>query len=113
MKVLYKINLILIVLLSISTGLFKIMQQEADIQLFQVIGFNEIMTTIFGVIQLIGGVLMIIKKYRKIGALIMIPTYILATFVVFLNEMWAFGFFSIIFIVMAFLVYKKPDQSKM
>lgn len=106
MKFFYKIVLVLTILLSISTGIFKIMQQEADIELFRVLGFNEVMTTILGVIQLIGGILMIFSKYRKLGGLIMIPTFLLASIAVFMNQMWVFGLVSLLFIVMAYIVVK-------
>lgn len=106
MKIFYKVVLVLTILLSISTGVFKIMQQEADIQLFRVLGFNEIMTTFLGLIQLAGGVLMIFPKYRKLGGLIMIPTFIVASVAVFMNQMWLFGIVSLLFIAMAYLVVK-------
>lgn len=86
MKIFYKVVLILTILLSISTGLFKVMQQDADIQLFRVLGFNHIMTTALGLVQLIGGVLMIFPKYRKAGGLIMIPTFIIASLTVFMKQ---------------------------
>ena len=110
MKVFHIVNLVLLILLSISTGVFKVLQQEADIELFKAIGMNEVLTTALGVIQLVGGVLLIPAKTRKIGAMIMIPTFILATTAVFANEMYTFGFVSIIFIGMAYLVFHKENK---
>lgn len=104
MKTFYKVVLVLTILLSISTGIFKIIQEEADIQLFSVLRFNEIMTTFLGIIQLAGGVMMIFPKYRKLGALIMIPTFMIASFAVFMNQLWLFGIVSLLFIAMAYMV---------
>lgn len=104
MKLLLKINWVLVTLLSISTGIFKILQQEADIQLFEAIGMNAALTTILGVVQLIGGILLIPAKTRKTGALVMIPTFVLASIAVFANQMLVFGIVSILFIFMAYLV---------
>ena len=112
MKNLYRIVLILTILLSISTGVFKILQQEADIQLFRVLGFNAIMTSVLGIIQLAGGVLMIFPKYRKMGGLIMIPTFIIASIAVFMNQMWVFGIVSLFFIAMAYMVVKYEHLTK-
>ncbi|MBX2873560.1 MAG: DoxX family protein [Saprospiraceae bacterium] len=109
MKLLLTINWILTTLLSISTGLFKLLQQEADIQLFEKIGFNATATTIVGLVQLIGGILLIPSKTRKIGAYIMIPTFILASIAVFANGMTSFGVVSILFIVMAYLVIVREN----
>ncbi len=104
MKLFLKINWILTTLLSIATGVFKILQQEEDIRLFDRIGFNETATTLLGVIQLIGGILLIFPKTRKIGAWVMIPTFIVASIAVFANKMYPFGIVSLLFIVMTILV---------
>lgn len=104
MKIALKINWILTILLSISTGVFKLMQQEADIDLFKAIGFNETMIIIFGLIQFVGGILLIPRKTRKPGAFIMIMTFIIASIAVFANKMMTFGMVSLIFILMAYLV---------
>lgn len=104
MKTLLTVNWILTTLLSISTGVFKLLQQEADIQLFEKIGFNTTATTILGAIQLIGGLLLIPAKTRKLGAYIMIPSFVLASVAVFANGMMGFGIVSILFIAMAYLV---------
>lgn len=99
-----QLNWILTTLLSIATGVFKILQQEADILLFEKIGFTTLTTTILGVIQLIGGILLLFPKTRKIGAFTMIPTFVLASVAVFANGMLGFGFVSLLFIGMAVLV---------
>ena len=104
MKVFFKVNWILTTILSIATGIFKLLQQKADIELFKAIGLNATMVTILGGIQLLGGLLLIASKTRKLGAYIMIPTFIIASIAVFANHMLAFGIVSILFIVMAYLV---------
>ena len=110
MKILYKINWVLLILLSISTGVFKILQQEADVKLFEVLGMSAFLTTLLGVVQLLGGILLIISKTRKQGALIMIPTFVLASIAVFMNHMVVFGFVSLVFILMAFWVYSTENK---
>ena len=110
MKLVLKINWILITLLSIATGIFKLMLQEADIALFAKIGMSPMATTILGLIQLVGGLLLIFRKTRKLGAWILIPTYVLASIAVFANEMIPFGLVSILFIIMASLVIYMESQ---
>ncbi len=104
MKIALRINWILTILLSISTGLFKLMQQQADIDLFKTIGFSMTAVTMLGVIQLLGGLLLIPAKTRKIGAYVMIPTFIVASIAVFANQLFVFGIVSLLFILMACLV---------
>lgn len=116
MNILLKINWILTVILSISTGFFKLLQQEADIQLFEAIGFNTTATTLLGAVQLIGGILLIPGKTRRYGVYVMIPTFIIASVAVFANSMLVFGIVSVLFIVMALLVLvmenRKPKPNE-
>lgn len=111
MKIAYKINWILVTLLSIATGVFKLMQQQADIELFKAIGFCSVMVTMLGLIQLIGGIMLILPKTRKLGAIVMIPTFIIASIAVFANGMMVFGIVSLLFIAMAYLVYHEEHKS--
>ena len=110
MKILPRIILILTTLLSIATGTFKILQQQADIELFQKIGVGVIGTTILGVVQLMGGILLIFPKYRKPGAVIMMVTFALASVAVFANQMYTFGVVSLLFIGMAYFVFKTTSN---
>lgn len=112
MKIAFKINWILVTLLSISTGVFKILQQQADIEMFEAIGMNANATLILGVFQLLGGILLVPLKTRKLGAWIMIPTFILASVAVFVNQMYVFGAVSILFILMAYFVTIQEKTSK-
>lgn len=105
MKTTTKIILILTILLSIATGIFKILQQKADIELFNKIGIGIVGTTVLGIIQLSGGILLIFPKCRKWGAMIMMITFLLATVAIFANHMYIFGIVSILFIAMALFIF--------
>ncbi len=105
MKSLAKIILVLTIILSIATGAFKILQQKADIELFNKIGIGVVGTTVLGVVQLIGGILLIFPEKRKWGAVIMMATFLLATVAVFANQLFVFGTASILFIAMAFFIF--------
>ena len=102
MKTALKINWVLVTLLSIATGIFKILQQEADIELFEAIGFSATATLVLGIVQLIGGLMLIPEKTRKSGAFVMVLTFIVASVAVFANSMWGFGVVSLLFIAMAY-----------
>ena len=107
MKVILTVLWILTILLCIATGVFKMLQQEADILLFQAIGINVIGTTILGVVQVIAWLLLIPSKTRKAGAIVAILTFILASIAVFANSMLVFGMMSILFILLAASVLYK------
>ncbi len=84
--------------------MFKLMQQQADIDLFKAIGFTDSMVIIFGAVQLIGGLLLIPSKTRQLGAYIVMITFVIASIAVFANQLIVFGIVSLVFIVMAYLV---------
>ena len=113
MKIALSVNWILVTVLSIATGIFKILQQQADIELFRAIGLNEVMVTILGIVQLLGGILLIPSRTRKLGAYIMIPTFVIAAIAVFANKLIPFGIVSLLFIIMTFMVvFMENNKSK-
>ena len=105
---LLRINLILLILLSLSTGLVKLLRMQAEMDLFAKAGFGEQGVTALGLLQLMGGGMLFFAKYRRIGAAIMAASFILASAVVFIAGMIPFGFFSLLFVVMAVVAYRRP-----
>lgn len=107
MNVFGRVVLVLTIVLSLATGIFKVLQQRADMELFEKIGFSAFATTLLGIAQIIGGICLIYPTYRKYGALVMASTFSIASFAVFLNEMYVFGCVSLLFIAMSLFVYFK------
>lgn len=103
MKWVLWINRVLLTLLSISTGAVKLAQMEAEMVIFREIGFPDAATIAFGVVQVVGGLLLLPNKTTRIGAWVMLPTFVFATVVLFVNEMIPFGVSSVLFIAMAAL----------
>ncbi len=101
MKYVKLILLGILILLSIATGLTKLIQMPEEMELFRNAGFTDISILIFGAIQVVGGILLIPKKTRRYGAIIMAITFVIATIVVFMKGMIGFGVFSILFIALA------------
>lgn len=96
-------NRVLLTLLSIMTGAVKLARMEDELVIFRTIGFSDGMTVAFGVVQLVGGLLLLAPKTTRLGAWIMVPTFVLATGVLFANGMIPFGVASLLFIAMAAL----------
>ena len=97
------INRILLTALSIMTGVVKLVKMDAEMEIFRNIGMSDGATIGFGVLQLLGGLLLIPPKTTRLGAWIMLPTFCFATYVVFANSMIPFGISSLLFIAMALL----------
>lgn len=100
-KYLPTILLVILILLSIATGVTKLIQMPEEMELFRNAGFSDMMTMLFGLIQVAGGILLIPTKTRKYGAIIMLLSFVIATIVVFIKGMIGFGIFSILFIALA------------
>ncbi len=95
------LNRVLLTLLSIMTGMVKLARMEEEMVIFREIGFSDGMTIAFGVVQLVGGLMLVAPKTTRIGAWVMVPTFVFATGVLFANGMVAFGVVSVLFIAMA------------
>ncbi|MEQ1900778.1 MAG: hypothetical protein ABL866_08600 [Devosia sp.] len=103
MKVARLALFVILVLLSISTGVTKLVQLPAEMQLFQNAGWGVPVILAFGVLQLAGGLMLIWPPSRRYGAVVMIATFAVASAVVFINGLMAFFAFSLLFIVLAIL----------
>ena len=110
MKWLTKLNLVILILLSFSTALVKIFRVPEEVRLFTRVGWDQTSIICFGIIQLVGALLLLFAFTRKWGVLLMILTFSIATVVLFLNHMSLFGLFSLSFIAMGVAAYKSTSN---
>ena len=78
MNLVFKIILSILVFLAISSGVTKIMLMPQDVEFFSAYGFNPATIIVFGVTQLIGGILMVIPKMRMYGAIVVAITFLVS-----------------------------------
>lgn len=95
------INRVLLTLLSIATGAVKLARMEDEMRIFREAGFADGLIIAFGVVQLAGGLLLVPHRTTRLGAWVMLPTFAVATGVLFVNGMVPFGVVSLLFIAMA------------
>ena len=113
MRIFKIIVLILVIGLGISSGAAKIMLIPGEMSFFKGVGFSETLLIIFGSIQLISSSLLIFKKLRNLGAIILSITFCISTVLIFLSGTISFAFFSILPILMiGFIIYEKNVLSK-
>lgn len=105
MKILSWIAFAGLVLLSLATGLTKLVQLPAEMELFRSAGFEDVWTVAFGCLQLAGGLLLIFPASRRTGALIMMATFAVASWVVWTSGMKGFFVVSLGFIMLATLPF--------
>ena len=102
METLKTVNLVLLILLSITAGM--VMQMPEDMKFFQDAGFSDTLIIFFGAAHLTGGILLVFPEMRKLGAIIMVVTFCILTIIIFISGKIAFGFFSILPILIAGIV---------
>lgn len=113
MKIALWVNRVALTLLSISTAGVKLAGMEEEMVIFRTVGFSDAMAMAFGVVQLVGGLLLLPPKTTRIGAWVMVPTFLFATGVLFANGMVPFGVVSLLFPAMAVLhALKWPKASE-
>ena len=103
MKALLWINRVASTLLSISTGAVKLARMDAEMVIFREVGFSDSMTIAFGALQLLAGLLLLPNRTTRAGAWCVLPTFLFATAVLFVNGMIPFGLGSLLFPAMALL----------
>lgn len=98
-----------VVVLSVATGLTKLIRMPEEMALFSNAGFPDTLTIAFGGLQVLGGIAMIFAgRWRVAGALVMACTFAIATLVLFANQMTTFGIVSVAFIVAAAYFVRRP-----
>ena len=107
MKIANSIILVLLTLLSISAGVTKLMQVPQEVEFLNNAGLNNAAIILFGVLQVVAGILLIFTKTRKVGALITTIAFTISTIIIFMAGKIAFGFFSILPILLAAFVYHR------
>ena len=107
MKILQRINLIILVFLAITSGIAKTMLMPQEIEFFSGIGFNNLMIIIFGASQIIGGLMMTLSKTRILGAIIVSITFAISAIALLLSENIIVAIITCITLLMLSVVIKQ------
>ena len=78
MKAVSIIILGILTLLAMSSGITKVLLLQRDVDFFGKYGFSDLMLIAFGLLQLIGGLLLVFKKTRFAGAAIVAVTFLVS-----------------------------------
>lgn len=78
MKIVSTIILVVLILLAVSSGITKVALMQQDVDFFGKYGFSNPILIAYGLVQFIGGVLMVFKKTRFVGATIVAITFLIS-----------------------------------
>ncbi len=110
MKYLRTIMLVAVLLLALASGIAKIMLIPEELAFFQKVGLTETAIILVGVFQIISAVLILITRFRKIGATLLGLTFGFSTILIFLSGDIVFGLFSLLPITLIFLIVKPKNR---
>ena len=115
MKKLTVFILVIAALLSCAAGMAKIMRVPEELKFLQQFGFSDLAIIVFGVVQVLAGVLLLITKTRMIGAVMALLAFALSAGLVFASGNIPFALFSLLPVVAtAYFAYQsRPVQSKL
>lgn len=112
MKVFLKLILVILVFLAVSSGITKIMLMQQDVVLFGEYGFTNPILITYGVIQLIGGILLVLPKTRVIGALLVAITFLISLVVLVMAGKIPVAIVTLICIALLCLIIKQTFDKK-
>ena len=84
MRIFYYVVLAILVFLAVSSGVTKAMLMERDVVFFGQYGFTNPILIAFGIVHIVGGVLLAIPKTRTIGAIIVGIAFLISAVVLIL-----------------------------
>jgi hypothetical protein len=113
MKIFQKINIVLVTVLSLASGVAKLMQLPDEVKFFQDTfqdaGLSLNLMLILGVAQLVGGILLIFEKVRIPGVVLVAVSFFMSSMMIFNSGNIQFGVFSLLPVLMALLIAIKAN----
>jgi len=111
MKITFKIILVILVLLAISSGITKVLLMPQEVEFFGAYGFSNAMLIMFGCMQVFGGVLMVFFKTRLYGAIIVAITFLFSLVVLLLASSIVPAVITIVATVSLILIAKQSKYA--
>jgi hypothetical protein len=85
MRIAVAVLLGVLTLLAVSSGLTKILLMQQEVEFFGRYGFSNAALIAFGAVQLIGGVLLPLRKTRFTGAAIVASTFLVSLVILLMD----------------------------
>lgn len=112
MKIMYKVLLVILVFLAVSSGLTKVMLMQQDVEFFGKYGFTNPVLIAFGLTQLLAGILLVLPNTRVIGASLVAITFLISAVVLFMDGNILVTVITLIFVaLLGFVIYKSLGKN--
>ena len=110
MKAVSTIILAVLVLLAVSSGITKILLMQQEIEFFGKYGFSNPILVVYGLVQLIGGLLLVFTRARFIGASIVAITFLISLVVILIEGNIPVGIVTVIATLLSGVIMKQSWQ---
>lgn len=85
MKIASTIILVILIFLAVAAGIGKAALMQQDVEFFGKYGFSGPILMAFGLVQIIGGVLLVFSRTRFVGAAIVAITFLISLVVLLMD----------------------------
>ena len=102
---------VIVTVLSIAAGAAKVMQTPQEMEFLQGAGLSETLIMVFGLVQTVGGVLLLPQKTRLSGAVLAALAFMASSVLIFIGGNITFGLFSILPVVLAGIVAQQSVRA--
>jgi len=106
MKIINKLLIVIIALLSIAAGFAKVMLTSQEVHFLESFGFNNIIIVGFGAFQIFAGLLLIVSKSRLYGAVLVLIAFILSSILIIVSGNMIFAIVSFIPVLLTSVIIK-------
>ena len=104
MKIVNILIIAIIALLSIAAGLAKVMQTQQEMDFLQGLGLSSVLIVVFGLVQILGGALLLPRRTRLPGAVLAASALLVSTVLLFVGGNVTFGLISLIPVALACVI---------
>ena len=108
MKIFYYAIVAFLVFLAVSSGATKIMLMPQEVAFFGKVGFNNPILIAFGVVQLVGGILLLMPKTRRLGGVAVAITFLISFVVLIVAGNIPVAVVTLLCTALLGLLIKKP-----
>ncbi|MFT5114279.1 MAG: hypothetical protein ACI8P9_003615 [Parasphingorhabdus sp.] len=112
MKIFLKVILILLVFLAISSGVTKVMLMPQDVKFFGQYGFTNSILVIYGVVQVLGGILLALTKTRVVSAVVIAITFFISLVVLVMAGNILVAIITLVCVALLGVVVKQSLNSR-
>ena len=122
LRVLLLVAVYALALLSAAAGIPKILQMPQELGFLQFLGFSAAAVSILGIVQLAGGVLLLLKKTRTTGAVLAGIAMLFSSIALYVGGNTRFALITFVPLVIAIVVFVaemrdaekpgRPDQPR-